>query len=331
MVWVTFAVSAAVVVLAAVKLADYGDVIGTRTGLGGMFIGTILMAAATSLPELLTAANAIRSGVISLTVGDLFGSSMFNMFLIALVDLAFHNMRVLRRVAISHAMSAGLAVFMMTMAIFFITADLDITLGWVGLDSLFLIAGYLFGMWLIRNSRFTFAAESTPVDEAELAKLPSLRKAIIGYVVCAGILVGVTPVMVRSAVGITEVTGLTTGLVGVILVAVVTSLPEAVATVSAVRIGAFDLAISNLFGSNIFNMVILALIDVFHTGGSLLAQVNPTMTLVGMIGLVMTALAGLGNLAGVERRVWVIEIDALAILLTYGLGMWFLIQRGLVH
>ncbi|MBC7314975.1 MAG: sodium:calcium antiporter, partial [Chloroflexi bacterium] len=130
---------------------------------------------------------------------------------------------------------------------------------------------------------------------------------------------------------ITEVTGLTSGLVGVILVAIVTSLPEAVTTVAAVKIGAFDLAIGNLFGSNIFNMVILAMIDGFYTQGSLLAQVNPTMVLAGMIGLVMTALAGLGNLAGVERRLWVIEVDALAIILAYGLGMWFLIQRGLVH
>lgn len=331
MVWLIFAASAAVVVLAAIKLADYGDVISARTGLGGMFIGTIFMAAATSLPELLTAANAIRNGVLSLTVGDIFGSSMFNMLLIALLDLAFHNMHVLRRVAISHAMSAGLAVFMMTMAIFFIIADLDITLGWVGLDSILLIIGYLFGMWLIRNSRFSLAVESEVVDEAELAKMISLRRAVIGYLACAGILVGVTPIMVRSAIGITEVTGLTSGLVGVILVAIVTSLPEAVTTVAAVKIGAFDLAVGNLFGSNIFNMIILAMIDVFYTQGSLFAQVNPTMVLAGMIGLVMTALAGLGNLAGVERRIWIIEIDALAIILAYGLGMWFLIQRGLVQ
>jgi cation:H+ antiporter len=77
MIWVQFIVSALIIVVTAVKLADYGDAIAYRTKLGGMFIGALLIASATSLPELLTMINAIQQQHIDLTAGDLFGSSMF--------------------------------------------------------------------------------------------------------------------------------------------------------------------------------------------------------------------------------------------------------------
>lgn len=96
MIWLQFVTSAAIII-AAVKLAEYGDAIAYRTKLGGMFIGTLLMAAATSLPELLTMVNAIMQGHTDLTAGDLFGSSMFNMLLLGLLGPVFFKARVLHR------------------------------------------------------------------------------------------------------------------------------------------------------------------------------------------------------------------------------------------
>ncbi len=89
MVWIQFIISAAVVVVAAIKLAEYGDAISVRTRLGGMFIGTLLMAGATSLPELLTTINSLGQNVPSLAVGNVLGSNMFNMFLLAVLDAVF--------------------------------------------------------------------------------------------------------------------------------------------------------------------------------------------------------------------------------------------------
>lgn len=105
MIWVQFALTALVIVLAATRLATYGDVIALRTGLGRLFVGTLLVAMATSLPELLTAFNAINQGVPNLTAGDFFGSGMFNMLLLAVIDLLNRQKRVLRMVATIHALS----------------------------------------------------------------------------------------------------------------------------------------------------------------------------------------------------------------------------------
>lgn len=147
-------------------------------------------------------------------------------------------------------------------------------------------------------------------------------------------LVLITPVLVRSSIGIAEQTGLGTGFIGVTLVGIVTSLPEVMTTIAAARIGAYDLAIGNLFGSNMFNIFALGLVDFFYTDGRFLAEVSSTMTIAGMLALLVTTLALLGNLArnltrGGMRRL-LIDADALMIAIIYVLGMVLLYNRGLI-
>ena len=143
MVWLLFIISSAVVVIAALKLAQYGDVIAVRTKLSGMFIGPLLMAGATSLPELLAAVNALSIGAPNLAAGGLFGSSMFNMFMLGVLDLFNQKTRILRRVAMNHALTASLANMLMGLAVFFLLANVDLKLGWVGLDSLLIMIAYI--------------------------------------------------------------------------------------------------------------------------------------------------------------------------------------------
>ena len=335
MIWFTFALTSAVIVVTASRLAHAGDIIALRTGLGRMFVGTMLLALGTSLPELLTMFSALNEGSPSLAVGSLFGSCMFNMALLAIVDVAHRGSHVLRRVALTHAVSAGLATLSLAAAVFFIQADIDISVGWVGVDSMVLIAIYLVGAWLIRYGTVlpattAAATRSGPPSEESLEGVPSLRFGVLEFVVAAGVLVVVTPYMVRSAVGIAEATGLSAGFVGAALVAVVTSLPEAVTSFSAVRIRAYDLAVGNLFGSNIFNIFALGLIDLAYLDGRLLGHVDPVMGLAGLIALILTALALVGNVARIERRIFGVEIDSMLLIVVYALGMWLLYSRGLV-
>lgn len=331
MTWLEFAFSTVVTVLAANYLAKYGDVIALRTRLGGMFVGTLLISGATSLPELLTAINSIEQNVPDLTVGNIFGSAMFNMLMLAVLDIAFREKRILRSVAASHALTGGLAVLLTGMAVFFILAEIDFRIGWVGIDSITLMGIYFLGAWFIRSSSSSDGTPEDELSEDDLKTLPSLRHAGIGFMLAAGVLVVVTPLLVRSAAGIAEITGLGAGFIGLALVAVVTSLPEVVTTIAAVRIGAYDMAVGNLFGSNIFNIFALALTDVFYTRGSFLVDIeNEAMVMAGLLGLILTCMAMIGNLAQVERRLWFVELDALLIFVGYGLGLAFLYSRGLV-
>lgn len=325
MAWFQFLFSAGIVVLAAIKLAQYGDVIAVRTRLSGMFIGTLLLAGATSLPELLSAINALAIGVPNLAAGSIFGSSMFNMFMLGLLDLFNQQARILRRVAMNHALTASLANLLMGLAMFFLLANIDIKVGWVGIDSLAIMAAYAGGVWLIQNQGGKPPSEM-PIEDTSI---PGLGKALLGFGLATLVLIFVTPLLVRSATQIADQTGLSAGFIGATLLGITTSLPELVATIAAVRIRAYDLAVGNLFGSNLFNMFALGVTDLFYLEGRFLGVIDPTFALVGLLGLVLTTLGLIGNIARVERRLFFVELDALLILFGYLLGMWFLYVRGI--
>jgi cation:H+ antiporter len=105
---------------------------------------------------------------------------------------------------------------------------------------------------------------------------------------------------------------------------VVTSLPELLAALAAVRIGAFDLAVGNLFGSSVFNMLGLGIADFFYLDGRFLGAIDPEFALVGLLSLLLTIIALLANLARIERRIFFIEIDSIGIILVYLAGMYLL-------
>jgi len=326
MAWAIFVASSAILVLTAIKLAQYGDVIAVHTRLGGMFVGVVLLAGATSLPELLTTISSFGQGVPGLAAGNLLGSNMFNMLLLAVLDLVNRQARILRRVAMTHALTAALASAMIGMVVFFILADIRLKIGWFGVDSLLLIIVYVAGIRLIQQNG---QVSSTTVEAPAGRPLMPLWRAILGFVLATAVLVLVTPWMVRASTQIAELTGLGTGFVGTTLLAMVTSLPEAVAAIAAVRIGAYDMAVGNLFGSNVFNMFALGASDLFYTQGRFLGVIDPSFALVGMLGLLLTMLALIGNIARVERRLLFVEVDALLIMLVYFGGMYFLYARGI--
>jgi cation:H+ antiporter len=152
--------------------------------------------------------------------------------------------------------------------------------------------------------------------------------ALVFFTLAAAGLVVVTPWMVSASAEIAEITGLGATFIGTTLVAVVTSLPELVTTIAAVKLGADDMAIGNLFGSNMFNMFALGLTDFFYLQGRFLNIIDPAFLLVGLLGLLMTGLGLIGNLARLERRVLFIELDALALIGMYIAGLWLLASRG---
>ncbi len=324
MIWLQFLISAVLIVLAANQLARYGDIIAVRTRLGGMFIGLLLLAGATSLPELLTTINSIQIGEANLAAGNLLGSNMFNMFLLALLSVVAYKRRILREAILKHALSGSLTVLLITLVVFLVLADIDVKIGWVGLDSLAIIAAYVGVVYLIQSE-----SGGSGVEEAIPPGTPSLRRGLIGFALAAGALVVITPFMVRASAVIAETTGLGTTFVGTTLVALVTSLPELVTTLAAARIGAEDMAIGNLFGSNLFNMFALGLADLFYTQGRFIGEIDAQFVLIGILGLLMTVLALVGNLARFRRRLMFLEIDALALILVYFGGLWLLYSRGM--
>lgn len=321
-----FAVSAGLVVAAGVVLARSGDVIATRTGLGGLFVGMLLMAAATSLPEIVTDISAAASGAPDLAIGDLFGSSMANMAILALVDL-LHRGNVWPSTGLGHARLASIAIALTAVMCLGIASPVGVRIGWIGLESVVVVAAYvLAAAWVHRSQPGRGgAAIVEPIElEADEVPAPSVRRASLLFAGGAALILVAAPTMARSAQGIAEATGIAESFVGVTLLALATSLPELVTSMAAVRIGAYALAVGNLFGSNALNATVVLFADAAYTPGPILAAVSPQQLVAGLGAIVLMAIATGGIVHGARLRFERGEPDAILLLLTYLLLLWVL-------
>lgn len=332
--WAMFFISAAVIAYAGTMLSRYGDRIADLTGLGGLWIGVVLMAAATSLPEVFTTVSASLLDVPDLAAGDLFGAGMTNMLTLALIDLLHRQKRVWQQAALDHALSAGLAMLLTGLAAFFILFGMDVKHAGVGLGSMILLVIYVLGMRVVfrqesvkrRQREHEAVVEAQAEETRRASRREELRRASLGFGAAALGLLVAAPFLAESANTIAELSGISTAFIGTSLVAITTSLPELVTAIAAVRIGAFDLAVGNLFGSNAFNMAAFVFVDVAYRGGPLFNAVSETHALTALWSILLMSTALMGIIYRVEKRYLLIEPDSLAIILAYCLGLWLLYQ-----
>ena len=333
-----FLLLAGAVAAAGSVLARSADQIAEATGLGRLLVGSLLLAAVTSMPELSVDIAAIRSGYVDLAAGDLFGSSLMNLLILAIVDLSIRSGRkMLSREGAAHALSATLCIAVTSLAgLAIVTADkisAAIILGISGWSWAILLS-YLFGARMIFiNQRISarLAAESRSDDsglsQGSSARKPSFLLSAIIFGAAAVVLYFTGPKLAHVAGALAEETGLGGTFVGTTLVAVTTSLPELVASLTAIRIGAIDLAIGNAFGSNAFNIVLFVPLDFLHEG-SIFLSMSSAHAVTAFTVVLATAIAVLGQLYHGERRLPFIEPDAFLMLFVVLGGLFLIYSLG---
>lgn len=327
-VWLIFLLSATAVVLAGARLSHDGDAIAERTGLGGAWVGAILVAGATSLPELATGVYAVRSGFIGLAIGDIFGSCMGNMLILAVADLSVRRVAMLSRVTVNQVLVGLLGMVLIATAAAGMVAHLNLSvLNW-GWAPLVIGVTYVLGMRLLHVNRGQPAFQTAEQAEAHSETLPSLRTAFIGFAVSAAVILVAARYVASSAEQIAEMLGISSGFVGMVLVALTTSLPEASVSVASVRSGSYDLAVGNLLGSNCFNAAILFVHDAIDGPLPILARVGDGLLIGALFALILSGQALLGILNRSERRVWYLEPDAVFMILTYFAGLYLAFVAG---
>lgn len=311
-----FLIAALVIIVAGSALTQFGDIIADRTKLNGMLVGGILIAGATSLPELAVDFHAVRIGAPDLAVGDLLGSSLFNLLILGVLDLTHHSGgRMLSEKAARHALAASLSIALTAIAALFIFIGPllpDAVFLRFGPGSVALTAAYVLGIRLLYLQR---REREEPTEEVA-SWIPcvhrlGLRGAIVGYIVTAAVILAAAPVLARAGDDLAQRSGLGGTFFGSTFVALCTSLPEMVTTFTAVRMKAFDMAIGNILGSNCFNMAILVPLDLADAG-PLLSTVSRTHIYTALCVIVVTAVVVLSQLYRVEKKKRILEPDALA-------------------
>ncbi|MFQ5898105.1 MAG: sodium:calcium antiporter [Candidatus Methylomirabilia bacterium] len=291
--------SAALVIFGGIYLARYGDALAELTGWGRLWVGTILVAVATSLPELVVNISAVRIDAPELAIANIFGANMVNMFTLAMVALVFGSRRFFSRLAPEQAILAAVAIFLTGTALFLGLFPPGVAILHVGLGSFLVLAAYLGGMRLVYLRR---PAEAPTGDHASVPEQMSVRRAWTLFGLASLVVVAGGFFLAYSADRIAEIAGVSGSFVGVVSVALVTTMPEATVTVAAMRAGAADLGVGNLYGSCVFNVLVLALADPFYTGGPLLDTMDSAHVVAALVAiLVMTLVLGQVLLRGQRR------------------------------
>ena len=311
---------ASVLVAAGTVLARSGDQIAARTRLGGVWVGSVFLAFATSLPELTTDVAAVRMGAPNLAAGDLFGRSMANMLILALINLLPAGAGIFRKAVLDHALYATLAILLTAVAALAILLRPSVTLLGLGPGSIAIIVVYLAGSRAIfRHSVLAQKAGTTAEMGGDGAH--ALRRAAIMFLAGAAVILVAAPAFARAAQELAVVTGVGDTVVGTWLVGFATSLPELVTSLAAVRLGAVDLAVGNLFGSNAFNMLIIPLLDLALGGRPFLGVISPVNAVSGIAAIALMAVAIAALVYRAEARFRLLEPSSAIIIVGYVLGL----------
>ncbi len=331
-IWISLLACLAVIGVAGVRLSRYGDIIAEKSGMSRGWVGLILLATVTSLPELVTGVASVTvANVPDIAVGDIMGSCVFNLLIIVVLDFLYRKESVYTRARQGNVLAAGYGIALIGFAGFNLLlyrAGTFPSLGHVGLYTPVILLLYLLAMRSLYRYEQAQVSEYVE-DRVELHPEMSLKQAMQGYamaslaVVAAGIWL---PFIARD---LATAMAWEQSFVGTLFVAAVTSAPEVVVTVAALRIGAVDLAIGNLFGSNLFNIAIIAIDDLAYLPGPLLADVSLTHAASAFSAMMMSGLAVVGLVLRPTSRVFrSISWISLLLLVIYLLNTLFLYLYG---
>ena len=331
--WLEFILMALFIIVSGTYLSRFGDIIADKSGLGQAFIGGILIAMATSLPELVTSISSALVGAPDIAVGNAFGSNTFNLVILAFADLLQGKGPLLLRVNYSHILSGLVGVLLSALVVFSLILshfmNFNLNVFGVGLDSIILLLTYLVSVRMIYRYDQNNPLDAKDEEKENLNPEYTLNKALLGFAACAVVIVLSGYRLTLTADQISAVTGIDQSFIGSILVAAATSLPELVATISAIRIGAYNMAVGNVFGSNIFNMTVIFFADVFYRQGVLLQDVRIVHILTATVGIVMATIILIGLFYRSRRSFMWMGWDAIAAAVVYFLGVYLLFQLGL--
>jgi len=298
MIWVEFFICILVIAVAGVSLSRYGDAIADKTGLGGTWIGVVLLATVTSLPELVTGVTSVTlADAPDIAVGDVLGSCVFNLSIIVILDFLYRKESVYSRASQGHILSASFGIMLIGIAGFNIllsSQGVALAIGHVGVYSPIILVFY----GIMMRTVYRYESEQTEkFVTATQNQYPDLSKnqAIVRYLIAALFVFAAGSLLPFIGKNLAMEMGWYESFVGTLFIAFATSLPEVVVTVAAVRVGAVDMAIGGLFGSNLFNILILSIDDILYSKGPLLQYVSTTHAVSAFSAIMMTgvAIAGL--------------------------------------
>jgi len=318
-----FGAAALVVLVCGLRMTDLADRIADRTGLGEALVGGVLLGAATSLSGSVVSLSSALSGQASLAFANGIGGIAAQTAFLAVADMIH------RRANLEHAAAELANLFQGALLMVLLTIPLiayttpEFSIWSVHPASLAILAAYAGG--LFATSRVQAAPMWRPVATSETREdLPDEEEArnnplglLLVFIAMMVLLSLAGWTIARTGAEFTGRLGLSSTLVGALMTAVVTSMPELVTTIAAVRRGALQLAVGGIIGGNTFDSLFLVVSDIGYRDGSIYHAVQPQDYFWLAIGLAMTGVLLMGLMQRERRGVGNIGWESLTLILIY--------------
>lgn len=327
-----FVLAALGVWFAGSRLAIYADAIADRKRIGQAFMGLVFVAAATSLPEMVTTLYGALAGEAELVLGNMFGGITMQTAILALADVSFAAVALTSYPrGPASALEATLLIALLALLLgLHAVGEFSLPFG-VGLGTLFLGLAYVGIVVMLRaydknepwvpvevpETAEPLIGEVVP-KELDLKPFPSL---VWGFAMLSAVILICALGLTASAAALAEQTGLASSFIGVTLLASATSLPEVSTTLAAVRIGAHSMAISNIFGSNLLMVALVLPADFAYSGAPILGAIDQATTFALISGVLVTAIYLAGLLIRSRRTIFGMGIDSALVLLVYAMTL----------
>jgi len=304
-----FIVCTVIIFFSGKRVAKYGDIIAEKTGLGGLWIGLVLVAVATSLPEIFTGVGSILFvGAPDLTVGNLFGANTYNLLNLVLLDFLYRGGPLLSAISAGQLLTAVLSLIPLLIAItgIFLYKFFPISFANISIFSFLILILYLNSVRII----FQFEQGQQKIlkelkkEEEEILKYEhiSFRRAGVFYGLSAAVIVGAGIWLSYIGRDLAEILRLNQNFIGSLFLGFATTLPEITVSVAALRLGAKELAVANMLGSNLFNIVIIFLNDVLYQKAPIFTALSQQHILTGFVVILMTSIVCVGLILKPKKK-----------------------------
>lgn len=320
-----FAVCAAVIWFAGARLTRLMDILSDRFNWAKSITGLLVLSFATSLPELATTLSAAVQQSRELVLNNLFGGIALQTAILATADFWARGAITNYPRKANHALEATLLVLLLALSMIVIQLGEPFALAHVGLGSVLIGAVYAGAIWLLRryDGETDWVPVDLPNDEDAVTLSEHLSEKAANSVLClqaalaciAILVFGV--LIVEFAQIIADQSGLGRSFIGVTLLAGATSLPELTTTITAVRMGAYTMAISNIFGSNLIMLVLVLPADILILGSPILRAPSQTVLLALSFGIAVTTVYLVGLIVRRKPKIWGIGLDSCLVLLIF--------------
>jgi len=288
------------------KLSYYADILNKTSNISGVFIGGILLAGLTSLPEFVTCLSSIFLNNPYLAIGDILGSNFFNISIMCLFDILF-----IKTMFYNYTKNKYYIIYLLLIINYFImylfmggTFNLEIFN--IGLPSFIIIITYIF---YLKNAK----EEETKKEVITTKEHVLLKFFLVGlFMVIVSILLTLVVNLIAG-----KNPNVASSFIGAILLGITTSMPEVITFIALIKMKSFDLALSDIIGSNLFNLLILAIGDIFLKNKEIYYFVDKESMFLLVFGFILTILSFYQNNRKVVKNKLIYIVPSLIGVLLY--------------